>query len=139
MRSTGASVPFRAAPRPLIVPCRRFLEWRVSSMRKTLNVGVATATLFFALAGTALATHTHAMVVGNGQCVVIAEDAGEENVVLPDAVFERNPNVDIAATEGRSHPLHVLVHQGVPGDQLQIYVYGSAQANAACAAGYVNR
>jgi len=115
------------------------LRVEVASMRKTLIVGVVAATVFFALAGAALATHTHAMVVGNGQCVVIAEDAGEENVVLPDAVFERNPNVDIAATEGRSHPLHVLVHQGVPGEHLQIYVYGSAEANAACAAGYVNR
>jgi len=109
------------------------------SLKRTFSAAAIAGSLFLVAASSAFATHTHAMVVGNGQCVVIAEDAGEEDVVLPAAVFDHNPNVDIAATEGRSHPLHVLVHQGVPGDHLQIYVYGSPQADAACTAGYVNR
>lgn len=86
------------------------------------------------------ASHTHAKVVGNGQCVVLAEGAGEESVVLPAAVFDHNPNVDApAGNPTRSHPLHVLVHLGVPGDHLQLYVLGTPAADAACAAGYVNR
>ena len=109
------------------------------SLKRMLAAGVFAFAIFLAAAGSALATHTHAMVVGNGKCVVLAENAGEENVVLPGSVFESNPNVDIAATAGRSHPLHVLFHQGVPGEHNQIYVYGSAEANAACTAGYVNR
>jgi hypothetical protein len=107
------------------------------SLRRTLGVGVLATAMSLAAASSALATHTHVMVVGNGLCVVIAENAGEENVALPSSVFEANPNVDIAATEGRSHPLHVLVHQGVPGEHGEIYVYGSAEANAACWAGYI--
>ena len=73
---------------------------------------------------------------GNGQCVVLAEGAGEDEVVLPLAVFEHNPNVDVSST-GAAHPLHVLVHKGVPGDRGTYAVYGSA-AGDLCAAGYVN-
>jgi hypothetical protein len=109
------------------------------SPRRTSIVCALAAAVSLVAAAPAFATHTHVRVVGNGKCVVIAEDAGEKNVVLPSSVFERNPNVDIAASEGRSHPLHVLVHQGVPGEHGQIYVYGSPEANAACSAGYVNR
>ncbi|MBA2373873.1 MAG: hypothetical protein H0V74_06695 [Chloroflexi bacterium] len=87
----------------------------------------------------ALATHTHVMSVGNGQCVVLAEGAGEEDVALPLAVFDHNPNVTIAPTAGRMHPLHVLVHKGVPGTNHQMEVAGTAAATALCSAGYVNR
>ena len=88
----------------------------------------------------AFADHTHVKVVGNGKCVVLAEGAGEENVVLPASVFENNPNVDAPQfVEGRSHPLHVLVHLGQAGEQVHLYVYGTPAADAACAAGYVNR
>jgi hypothetical protein len=89
--------------------------------------------------GPAFADHTHAKVVGNGQCVVLAEGAGEESVVLPLSVFENNPNVDIAPTALRMHPLHVLVHLGQAGDHNALFVYGTPAADAACAAGYVNR
>ncbi len=60
------------------------------------------AAFVLAAPGTALATHTHVMQVGSGQCVVLAEDAGEESVVLPAAVFQNNPNVDIPANAGRT-------------------------------------
>ncbi|WP_426226174.1 hypothetical protein [Pseudarthrobacter sp. DSP2-3-2b1] len=99
----------------------------------------ASGLLLLASSGAAVADHTHAKVVGNGQCVVLAEGAGEEHVVLPDAVFENNPNVDIPKTLNRAHPLHVLVHQGRAGENNDLYVYGTPAADAACAAGYVNR
>ena len=106
--------------------------------RAALVAGIATS-LPLASAGAAQATHTHAMVVGNGKCVVIAEGAGEEDVNLPGAVFEHNPNVVVDPAPGRNHPLHVLVHRGVPGQSGGYYVYGSAEGNAACSEGYVNR
>jgi hypothetical protein len=53
-------------------------------------------------------------------------------------VFENNPNVDAPST-GAAHPLHVLVHKGVPGDRGSYAVFGSDAGNAICAAGYVNR
>jgi hypothetical protein len=92
-----------------------------------------------AFAGPASATHSHAMLLGNGKCVIIAEDAGEENVALPAGVFENNPNVDVGMVADRMHPLHVLVHQGVAGEGGKIQVYGSAAGNAMCSAGYINR
>ena len=101
-------------------------------------VVVATGGVVVAMSPSASADHTHAMVVGNEMCVVLAEGAGEESVVLPVFVFENNPNVDIAPTDGRMHPLHVLVHLGQAGEHVALFVYGTAAADAACAAGYVN-
>ena len=96
------------------------------------------AILLLALAATpALANHSHVKLLGNGQCVVLAEGAGEDEVVLPLAVFENNPNVDVPST-GAAHPLHVLVHKGVPGDQGTYAVYGSAAGDLLCVGGYVN-
>ena len=110
-------------------------------MRRVIAAASIAALGALASAGSALATHTHVKVVGNGLCVVLAENAGEESVTLPGAVFEHNPNVTIVdPAAGRSHPLHVLVHLGVPGSRSgAYYVLGSPEANAACAAGYVNR
>lgn len=97
------------------------------------------AVLLLALAATpAFANHSHVKLLGLGQCVVLAEGAGEDEVVLPLSVFENNPNVDVPST-GVAHPLHVLVHRGVPGDHGTYAVFGSAEGNALCAAGYVNR
>jgi hypothetical protein len=97
------------------------------------------AVLLLALAATpAFANHSHVKLLGNGLCVVLAEGAGEDEVVLPLSVFEHNPNVDVPST-GAAHPLHVLVHRGVPGDNGSYAVYGSAAGDALCAAGYVNR
>jgi len=110
--------------------------------RTTIRAAIlaaATGGVLLAMPGPAFADHTHAKVVGNGQCVVLAEGAGEESVVLPLSVFENNPNVDIAPTALRMHPLHVLVHLGQAGEQNALFVYGTPAADAACAAGYVNR
>jgi hydrogenase maturation factor HypF (carbamoyltransferase family) len=109
------------------------------SRRKFFLPAVAALAISAFAVAPAAATHTHAMLVGNGLCVVIAEDAGEENVVLPGSVFANNPNVDIAPAVTREHPLHVLVHQGTPGEQNSIQVYGTPAADAMCFNGYVNR
>jgi hypothetical protein len=94
--------------------------------------------LFVLSAGPALASHQHVMQVGNGQCVILAANGGEDAVELPLAVFQHNPNVDIAPGPGKLHPLHVLVHQGVPGEHNRIAVAGTAAAAALCSAGIVN-
>lgn len=109
-----------------------------STIRAALVAG-ATGGLLLTLSPAAFADHTHAKVVGNGQCVVLAEGAGEEAVVLPLSVFENNPNVDIAPTASRMHPLHVLVHLGQAGEHNALFVYGTPAEATACAAGYVNR
>ena len=115
-----------------------------SVMRITRVMGTAalasgaSAFLLLASSGAAVADHTHAKVVGNGGCVVIAQGSGEARVDLPSAVFTGNPNVDIAEAEGRTHPLHVLVHQGVPGENMALYVVGPA-TDVACPAGFINR
>jgi len=110
--------------------------------RTSMRVAAVTGVVAMATAGAASpaqADHTHAKVVGNGQCVILAQDGGEKYVVLPDTVFVSNPNVDAPAGNPiRSHPLHVLVHLGVPGEHQAIYVLGTPEGNAACAAGYVN-
>lgn len=106
---------------------------------RVVCVAAVTGGLFLTTSGAAFADHTHAKEVGNGKCVVLAEGAGEESVVLPLAVFENNPNVDIAPTDGRMHPLHVLVHLGQAGEHNALYVLGTPAADAACSAGYVNR
>jgi hypothetical protein len=97
------------------------------------------AVVLLALAATpVLANHSHVRVLGNGRCVLLAEGAGEDQVVLSLAVFDKNPNVVVSPT-GAAHPLHVLVHRGVPGDRGSYAVFGSDTGNAMCAAGYVNR
>jgi hypothetical protein len=99
-------------------------------------IGVA---MVLALAATpALANHHHVMAIGNGQCVILAANGREDDVELPPSVFDNNPNVDITAAPDRLHPLHVLVHKGVPGDHNQIAVAGTTEAAALCWAGIVN-
>jgi hypothetical protein len=99
---------------------------------------IGTGLLLVLTATPVLANHTHVMGVGNGQCVLLAANGGEEDADLPLSVFDHNPNVDIGPAADRLHPLHVLVHQGVPGEHNQIAVAGTAAANALCAAGIVN-
>lgn len=97
------------------------------------------AGLLLALAATpALASHTHLMSLGNGQCVLLAHEAGEESVVLPLSVFEHNPNVAIAPTADRMHPLHVLVHLGQAGKHVELAVADTAAAALLCPDGIVN-
>ena len=110
-----------------------------TAVRRAAIAAVASGSVAVAIASPAAADHTHAKVVGNDQCVVLAEGAGEESVVLPMAVFDNNPNVDIAPTPTRMHPLHALVHLGQAGEHNALFVYGTPAEAAACAAGYVNR
>ncbi len=77
------------------------------------------------------------MQVGNGRCVILAQNGGEEDVVLPVAVFEHNPNVDVGQTPNRMHPLHVLVHMGVPGDHNALVVYRTTAGSNLCVGGYL--
>jgi uncharacterized membrane protein len=106
--------------------------------KRLVRPALAAACLLALAATPALASHSHVMAIGNGECVLLAANGGEEDVALPLAVFAHNPNVDIAPTADRLHPLHVLVHQGVPGERNQIAVVGTAAAAALCAAGIVN-
>jgi hypothetical protein len=106
---------------------------------KLLITAAVSAAAIITLAATpALASHTHVMSLGNGECVLLAHEAGEESVVLPLSVFEHNPNVDIAAAAGRMHPLHVLVHLGQAGEHLDLAVAGTPAAAALCPDGIVN-
>ena len=107
-------------------------------MKRLIRPAIGAAIVLALAAAPALATHTHVMALGNGQCVLLAAGGGEEDVTLPLAVFEHNPNVDIAPAPDRLHPLHVLVHQGVPGEHHAIAVAGTPAAAALCAGGIVN-
>ena len=109
------------------------------ALTRAAVLAFATGGALLAASGPAQADHTHVMVLGNGQCVVLAEGAGEEAVALPLPVFERNPNVDISPVALRMHPLHVLVHLGRAGEENALFVYGTPAADAACASGYANR
>ncbi|OGO54260.1 MAG: hypothetical protein A2V85_17280 [Chloroflexi bacterium RBG_16_72_14] len=107
-------------------------------MKRPIAAVLGAAAILALAAAPVSASHTHVMALGNGQCVLLAYEAGEESVVLPLSVFENNPNVTIAPTAGRMHPLHVLVHLGEAGTHHQIAVAGSAAAAALCTAGIVN-
>ena len=60
-------------------------------------------------------------------------------MVLPASVIDNNTNVDAPGQRGGSHPLHVLLHLRQTGGQVHLFVYGTPAADAACAAGSVNR
>jgi hypothetical protein len=107
-------------------------------VKRVIGPAIGTVIMLALAATPALASHTHVMALGNGQCVLLAAAGGEEDVALPAAVFEHDPNVDIAPVADRLHPLHVLVHQGVPGDHHAIAVAGTPAAAALCAGGIVN-
>lgn len=107
-------------------------------MKRLIRLAIGSGLLLAVAATPALASHTHVMSLGNGRCVLLAHEAGEESVVLPLSVFQHNPNVDIAPTAGRMHPLHVLVHLGQAGEHLQLAVAGTTAAATLCPAGIVN-
>lgn len=102
-----------------------------------MNVKRVVASLLLALlvmsgmAGPAAADHLHVLLLGNGQCVILAEHGAERFVQLPHADdFDAN----------RRHPLHVNVHLGEPGtrhDAQVIWVKGS-QGDLDNCDGYIN-
>jgi len=105
--------------------------------RRFLAATFLAIVLVLTLAATALGSHVHVRVLGNGECVILAENGGERWVTLPESVFANNPNVVDAHYAGdRQHPLHVLVHIGGAGNGM-VYVLGSAGDLANCP-GYVN-
>jgi hypothetical protein len=81
----------------------------------------AAAVLAFPLP--AAATHLHVLVVGNGECVVLAQGGNERWVELPTTSFN---NTTEPTTTANPHPLHVHVHRGQPGQVVAIFVMGSA-------------
>jgi hypothetical protein len=95
-------------------------------MRSLLSGAWIAGAVLLATAGSAMASHEHARLLGNGQCVILAQNGGEQWVELPRAVFETNPkvtlNYDTTATN-RLHPLHVLVHKAGQGTDT-VWVYG---------------
>jgi hypothetical protein len=102
----------------------------MSGTRTTITLAL-TGLLVLAGAGAAQADHTHVRVLGNGQCVVLAANGGEQDVELPHADD---------FVEGRRHPLHVNVHLGEAGTRQGegvVFVRGTAADLAHCD-GYVN-
>ena len=114
-------------------------------MRRLLVCGAA-AVSFLALASVARADHTHVLILPNGNCAILAAAGNEKYQILPDVLFSNNPNVDADEAAGgldglplnRRHPLHVLVHLGIPGADGDIAVMGSAQDPCAATGNYVN-
>jgi hypothetical protein len=114
-------------------------------MSRLLVSGV-TALCFLAGASVARADHTHVLILPNGSCAILAAAGNEKYQILPDVLFANNPNVDADDAAGgldglplnRRHPLHVLVHLGVPGSDGDIAVMGSAQDPCAATGNYVN-
>jgi hypothetical protein len=114
-------------------------------MRRVLVVGIATLFLLVG-ANAAKADHTHVLILPNGNCAILAAEGNEKYLILPEVLFSNNPNVDADDAAGgleglplnRRHPLHVLVHLGVPGADGDIAVMGSAQDPCAATGNYVN-
>jgi len=107
-------------------------------MNRVLGGALLAVAALLVTAGGALATHEHARLLGNGQCVILAQAGGEQWVELPRAVFEHNPKVTLdydATPTNRRHPLHVLVHKTVQGAGA-VWVYGP-ESDMFCLA-YVN-
>jgi hypothetical protein len=113
---------------------------------KRLIAGLTTLVLVLAAASVARADHTHVLILPNGKCAILAAEGKEKYEILPSVLFSNNPNVDADDAAGgleglplnRRHPLHVLVHLGVPGADGDIAVMGSAQDPCASTGEYVN-
>ena len=105
-------------------------------------IAATTAALVLAGAGVARADHTHVLILPNGSCAILAESGNEKDLILPSTLLANNPNADADDAGGlplnRRHPLHVLVHLGVPGADGDIAVMGSAQDPCAATGNYVN-
>jgi hypothetical protein len=109
-------------------------------------IAATTAGLVLAGAGVARADHTHVLILPNGSCAILAQSGDEKYLIMPSVLFANNPNVDADDAAGglaslpmnRRHPLHVLVHLGVPGADGDIAVMGSAADPCAATGNYVN-
>ena len=114
-------------------------------MRRGL-VAAMTAAMLLGSAGVARADHTHVLILPNGSCAILAANGNEKYQILPAVLFANNPNADADDAAGglgnlpanRRHPLHVLVHLGVPGADGDIAVMGSAQDPCVATGNYVN-
>lgn len=80
---------------------------------------------------TASADHVHSKKVGNGSCVLLAQNGGEGLVDLPFAT-------DTQVEKNRAHPLHLLVHLGQPGKNFDIGVAWTASDPCHETGNYVN-
>src|SRR5919106_6447150 len=97
-------------------------------------IAAMTAALVLGSAGVARADHRHVLILPNGNCEILAADDNEKYLIMPSVLFANNANVDADDAVGgleelpmnRQHPLHVLVHLGVPGADGDIAVMGSA-------------
>jgi hypothetical protein len=113
---------------------------------RRVPVAVIAAVVMLAGANVARADHTHVLILPNGKCAILAAAGNEKYQILPAVLFSNNPNVDADDAAGgldnlpldRRHPLHVLVHLGVPGADGDIAVMGSAQDPCAATGDYVN-
>ena len=85
---------------------------------KLISMVVTVAAVGLLGTGAASATHVHSKQVGNGGCVLLAQNGGEKNVALPHATEDQ-------ADAGRAHPLHLNVHLGRPGENFDIGVYNT--------------
>jgi hypothetical protein len=83
----------------------------------------------------ALADHLHSLQVGNGRCVILAQDGNERYVVLPPASFR---NTTEPTTTANPHPIHVHVHRGEPGEHTALGVYGTPTDPCYATGDYVN-
>ena len=81
---------------------------RRTAIRRTAAAAIIAGTVSIAGAGTAVADHVHSKQVGNGACVLLAQQGGEGDVDLP---FASAAQIEA----NRAHPLHLLVHLGQPG------------------------
>ncbi|HSJ91148.1 MAG TPA: hypothetical protein VK917_03720 [Ilumatobacter sp.] len=88
-------------------------------IRRTVTGALIAGTVLAVGAATAHADHIHSVRTGNGACVLLAHDGGENEVELP---FATQAQIDA----DRAHPIHLLVHLGRPGQNIEIGVYGTA-------------
>jgi hypothetical protein len=102
---------------------------------KRLTIALSLATAALLAPAVAQADHVHVLQVGNGGCVILAQDGNERYVTLPEASFE---NTTEPTTTANPHPLHVHLHRGQPGQVQTIAVYGSAADPCAGSGNYVN-
>lgn len=102
---------------------------------RMLGVTVLAAAALLIVTPPVLASHLHSMEVGDGRCVILAQDGNERWVVLPAQSFQ---NTAEPPTTANPHPLHVHVHRGAPGENVAIGVYGTPSDPCYESGDYVN-